>query len=175
MDQQKIGRFLKELRNEKGATQAELAEVLGVSNRSISRWENGTTMPDFDLVIELAQYYGIEIGEILNGERREKEKEEMDKNTEELLLKTADYNSMEMKSVSRLLFVMFSIALAGLLIYAVIDMNGLANTAPYEMIGTFCLGFVLGTLLVGLLYTSRQMSRIRAYKIRLLKKIRHLN
>lgn len=43
MDQQKIGHFLKELRNEKKLTQAELAEMLGVTNRSISRWENGVS------------------------------------------------------------------------------------------------------------------------------------
>ena len=42
MDQQKTGQFLKMLRSQKSITQAELAEVLGVSNRSISRWENGT-------------------------------------------------------------------------------------------------------------------------------------
>ncbi len=41
MDQQKIGTFLKALRNEKGLTQEELAEILNVSSRSISRWENG--------------------------------------------------------------------------------------------------------------------------------------
>lgn len=41
MNQKKIGNFLKELRKEKGVTQEQLAEVLGVSNRSISRWENG--------------------------------------------------------------------------------------------------------------------------------------
>lgn len=44
MNQQKVGLFLKELRSEKSITQAELAELIGVSNRSISRWENGTTM-----------------------------------------------------------------------------------------------------------------------------------
>lgn len=71
MDQQKTGSFLKELRCEKSITQAELAEMLGVSNRSVSRWENGVTMPDFDLLIELAKYYEVEVGEILNGERRE--------------------------------------------------------------------------------------------------------
>lgn len=43
MDQQKVGRFLKELRNERSVTQAELAEMLGVSNRSVSRWENGVS------------------------------------------------------------------------------------------------------------------------------------
>ncbi len=65
MDQQKVGRFLKILRSEQDLTQAELAERLGVSNRSISRWENGVTMPDFDLLIELAKYYDVENGEIV--------------------------------------------------------------------------------------------------------------
>ena len=41
MDQRKIGRFLKELRNERALTQEQLAEIIGVTNRSISRWENG--------------------------------------------------------------------------------------------------------------------------------------
>ena len=54
MDQQKIGRFLRELRNEQGLTQAQVAERLNVSNRSVSRWENGTTMPDFDLLMQLS-------------------------------------------------------------------------------------------------------------------------
>ena len=72
MNQQKVGRFLKTLRSEKSITQEELAEKLGVSNRSISRWENGITMPDFDLLIELAKYYEIEVGEILDGERKDK-------------------------------------------------------------------------------------------------------
>ncbi len=72
MDQQKTGLFLKKLRHEKSVTQMELAERLGVSNRSVSRWENGTTMPDFDLLIEHAQYYDVEVEELLDGERRTK-------------------------------------------------------------------------------------------------------
>lgn len=59
MDQRKIGAYLKELRQNKKMTQQELAEKLGVSNRSVSRWETGATMPDFDLLIELARFYDI--------------------------------------------------------------------------------------------------------------------
>lgn len=66
MDQEKIGQFLKTLRSQKAVTQAELAETLGVSNRSVSRWENGVTMPDLDLMIELSKYYEVEVGEILD-------------------------------------------------------------------------------------------------------------
>ena len=54
MDQKKIGRFLRELRTEKKLTQAQFAEIIGVTNRSISRWENGVNMPDFDVLIQIA-------------------------------------------------------------------------------------------------------------------------
>lgn len=171
MDQQKIGHFLKELRNEKKLTQAELAEMLGVTNRSISRWENGVTMPDFDLLIELAKQYDVEVMEILDGERKDNG---MDKQTEELMLKVADYNNEEKNFFSKRMCIMFIIAITGMIIYAVIDTLGLGAMQPYESIVNAALGFVLGTLLTGLLYASRYMSKAKAYKVRLLKKIRGL-
>ena len=57
MDQKKIGHFLRELRKTKGLTQEQLAEHLNVSGRTVSRWETGTTMPDLNLLIELADLY----------------------------------------------------------------------------------------------------------------------
>lgn len=170
MDQQKVGRFLKELRNERSVTQAELAEMLGVSNRSVSRWENGMTMPDFDLLIELAEYYDIEVGEILDGERKD---DGMDRKTEGLMLKIADYNNAERNFVSRRMCAMFLVAIIGMVAYMMIDILGLAEVQPYESIVNIALGFVLGTLLTGLLYSSRYIVKIRAAKIRLLKRIRH--
>lgn len=171
MNQQKIGQFLKELRNEKKLTQAELAETLGVTNRSISRWENGVTMPDFDLLIELAKTYDVEVMEILDGERKDNS---MDKQTEELLLKVADYDNEERKFFTKRMCVMFLIAIIGMVIYAGIDILGLARVQPYEAIVNVALGFILGTLLTGLLYASRYMSKAKAYKVRLLKKLRGL-
>jgi transcriptional regulator with XRE-family HTH domain len=53
-DQQKIGAFLKSLRNEQGFTQEELADKLNVTSRSISRWETGKNMPDISLLVQLA-------------------------------------------------------------------------------------------------------------------------
>ena len=70
MDQIKIGAFLKELRNDNNLTQEQLAEKFGVSQRSVSRWENGNTMPDISILIELADYYEVDLREILNGERK---------------------------------------------------------------------------------------------------------
>jgi Predicted transcriptional regulators len=171
MDQQKTGLFLKKLRHEKSVTQMELAERLGVSNRSVSRWENGTTMPDFDLIIELARYYDVEVGELLDGERRA---DSMNTETEELMLKISDYNNLEKSFFSKKMCIMFLVAITGMLVFAVIDIAGLERTQPYETIVSTTLGFVLGTLLTGLLYASRYITKIRAAKIRLAQKLGNL-
>ena len=70
MDQIRIGSFLKALRKEKGLTQEQLAEQLGVSARTVSRWETGSNMPDISLLIELAEFYEVSIPEIVSGERK---------------------------------------------------------------------------------------------------------
>ena len=61
MDQQKIGSFLKELRKEKNLTQEQLAEALNVSGRTVSRWETGSNMPDLSILVELADFYDVDI------------------------------------------------------------------------------------------------------------------
>lgn len=117
IDRIKIGNFLRELRNEKGITQEKLAERYGVSSRSVSRWENGNTMPDLGILVELADYYQIDIGEIIDGERKS---ENMSKDTKETLVKVADYAEMEKMMLVRkkefnflgkILFVLFAVSL----------------------------------------------------------------
>ena len=68
MDQQKVGRHLAEKRKEKALTQAQLAEMLGVSDRSVSRWENGVTMPDVSLFLPLCTALDMTVDEFLSGE-----------------------------------------------------------------------------------------------------------
>ena len=94
IDQVKIGNFLKELRKENGKTQEEIAELFGISSRSVSRWENGNTMPDLGTLVELADYYDVEIREIIDGERKS---EGMEKEEKETLLKIADYVDKQKK------------------------------------------------------------------------------
>ena len=69
MDTKKIGIFLKDLRNKKGMTQEQLGEMVGVSNKTISRWETGNYMPPVDCLNMLSDIYNISINEILAGER----------------------------------------------------------------------------------------------------------
>ena len=68
MDQEKIGKFIFELRKEKNMTQEQLAEKIGVTSKSISRWENGKTMPDLSLFSPLCEILGISVNDLMSGE-----------------------------------------------------------------------------------------------------------
>ena len=68
MDQVKIGKFLQQRRKECGLTQSELAEKLSVSDRAISKWENGNCLPDADHMIELCDILGITVNDLFSGE-----------------------------------------------------------------------------------------------------------
>lgn len=69
MDQTKIGKFIAALRKEQGLTQAQLGEKLGVTNKTISRWENGNYMPDVEMLSLLSKEFGVSINELISGER----------------------------------------------------------------------------------------------------------
>ena len=69
MEQQQIGKFIQALRKEKELTQKDLAQMLGVTDRAISKWENGRGMPDVSLMKPLCDILGITINELLSGER----------------------------------------------------------------------------------------------------------
>lgn len=73
MNQEKIGKFITTRRKEKNLTQEELAEKLNVSNKSVSRWENGKNMPDYSVLNDLCNILDININELLSGEKDNKE------------------------------------------------------------------------------------------------------
>ena len=68
MNQAKIGRFIAILRKEKGLTQADLAEKMSVSNKAVSKWETGKSLPDADRISDLCTLLGISINDYFNGE-----------------------------------------------------------------------------------------------------------
>ena len=69
MDQVKVGRFIAKLRKEQGLTQEALGQELGVTNKTVSRWETGSYMPDIELLIPLGEILGVSVNELLAGER----------------------------------------------------------------------------------------------------------
>ena len=73
MDQIKIGRFIAELRKEKNLTQRQLAELLNISDKTISKWECGKGLPEVSLMLPLCEILEITVNELLCGERIEKE------------------------------------------------------------------------------------------------------
>lgn len=138
MDMKKIGGFLKELRKEKELTQEQLAEIFLVSGRTVSRWETGTNMPDLSILIQMAEFYDVEVKEILDGERRNGK---MEKEMKETLAKVADYDKMEKEKAARAGNIAFS------MIFLVC-----AATIVIQLIVTGTLLIVLGetvTLLTG--------------------------
>ena len=74
MDQRKVGRFIARLRKERGITQEALGRELGVTNKTVSRWENGNYMPDIQLLVPLAEALGVSVNELLSGERLDDER-----------------------------------------------------------------------------------------------------
>ena len=69
MDVRKIGEFLAQLRKERELTQEQLGEKLGVTNKTVSRWENGNYLPPVESLQLLSEFYGLTINEILSGQR----------------------------------------------------------------------------------------------------------
>ena len=73
MDQMKIGRFIAERRHAAGLTQAKVAEALNITDRAVSKWETGKSMPDSAIMLELCGLLGITVNELLSGEKLEME------------------------------------------------------------------------------------------------------
>lgn len=100
MDQKKTGEFLKELRTKKQMTQEQAAEKFNVSSRTVSRWETGRNMPDISLLTEIADFYDVDVREIIEGERKS---EMLDKEIKDVADKMADYAHNEKGKLLRVI------------------------------------------------------------------------
>lgn len=120
MNQEKIGLFIAKCRREKNMTQEDLAEKLDVSNKSISRWENGKTMMDISLFEPLCNELDISIIELLNGERIN------DKKKDKLYTKTLINYSNKVGSRNKqvILTILFIMSLMPMLLYQFGGMRG---------------------------------------------------
>ena len=165
MDQAKIGTFLQALRKENNLTQEQLAEKMNVSRRTISRWETGSNMPDLDVLIELSDFYSVDLREILSGERKS---EQMNEELKETVLQVADYSNEEKTRLLKRMHWMFIAGLIGFIVFLATVAFGVDTAEPYETIGSFGLGIAFGMVIVGVIFTSRYAGKIKAFKMRLL-------
>lgn len=168
MDQQKIGGFLRELRKEKGVTQEQLAQQFNVSNRTISRWENGNNMPDLDILIEISDYYEVDLREILNGERKS---ENMNKELRETVLQAVDYTNTEAEKYNKRIRICNAIAMGLFVLHTIVRDTALYTNNAVVKAGTdFAQGAAIGMLLAGIIMSSRYGAKVRAFKRRLFRK-----
>ncbi|MCI8485098.1 MAG: helix-turn-helix transcriptional regulator [Lachnospiraceae bacterium] len=167
MDQQKVGNFLKELRKEQNITQEQFAEKMNVSRRTVSRWETGSNMPDLDVIIEIADYYDVDLRDLLDGERKE---DQMDKELKETVLKVADYSKEEKGKITRRLHWLFIAGCAAWIFYFVtLFVKPDEPTAVFGFLQGMSLGISFGMLIVGTVMTSKYSQKLQSLKKSLMK------
>ncbi len=170
MDQKKIGTFLKTLRNEKGITQEQLAEKMYVAPRTVSRWETGSNLPDLSVLVELADFYKVDIRELINGERR---CEKMNNETKDTLSQVAQYAEQEKKKLKKKMLDM-SIAASLLLLFATVlkatDGFGYIPQDPCDSVVGFCTGVSFSVLVLNALHLAGLFEKIYAAKMKIKNK-----
>ena len=159
MDQKKIGAFLKDLRRERGITQEQLAEQLGVSGRTISRWETGNNMPDISLLVEIAEFFDVSIPEIIKGERKS---EIMKEEAKEVAETMSDYAAAEKEQLVKSVRNLSIIGLIALVVYMALDVTGVyeRNDLLQYAYG-ISEAMIYVTVLMFPLYTTGLLSKIR--------------
>ena len=143
MDMVKMGSFLAELRKEKNLTQAELGEKLGVTNKTISRWETGSYMPPVEMLEELSNMYGMSINELLSGKKlsTEEYKEMAETNIKETL-QASSFSLMEKQEFYKkkwlkdhiAIMVFIGICIIGVFVVGMINKNSLVGYVAVLML-----------------------------------------
>lgn len=160
MDQMKIGNFLKELRKEKGITQAQLAETLNVSARTVSRWETGSNMPDISILVDIADYYDISIPEIINGER----KSEIMNEEERKIAKTmSDYATTEKEKIFKEMKIQSIMGVCALVLYWILhETDAYIYSDALEKLTGYCETLVSVSVIMMAAYTTGSLSKLRS-------------
>ena len=158
MDQIKIGKFIAECRKNKNMTQAQLAEKVGVTDRAVSKWENGRSMPDSSIMLELCGELGITVNELLCGERIIMENNQQKK--EQLLLDMAKELEAKNKTIWRNMWIIMTVSMIALL-------AGVCAVAFFVPEGIWQLVAIIGIVVVFLIpcfYALKLEISVGAYK-----------
>ena len=163
MDQIKTGTFLKTLRKEKDLTQEQLAEQLGISGRTVSRWETGSNMPDISLLVEIAEFYNISVTELIDGERRSGD---MKEEVKEVADKMADYAGTEKTTIIRNIRNHSLFGLCGIIVLFILEITaseGYSRITDYILTYSQALIYVslimIFLISTGLLYKFQKKQR----------------
>ena len=158
MDQLKIGKFIAECRKQKGLTQMQLSEKLGITDKAISKWERGISMPDASIMLEVCGILGISVNELLSGEKINMENN--DKKNEQLLLDMAKELERKNKTIWNAMWVIMTVSLIGLI-------GGLALIAFFIPEGPWMIVAILALcalFLIPCFYALKLEVSVGAYK-----------
>ena len=149
MDQVKIGKFIAECRKKNNLTQMQLAEKLNITDRAISKWENGKGMPDSSIMLDLCAELKISVNELLSGEVLE-----MNSYNEKLELNLIDMVKQKEQSDNRLLKMEIVIGvLAGLVLFILIFVASFVEMADWLRILLIITGLI--PFMIGILFAIR--------------------
>lgn len=116
MDLEKIGRFITELRNNKNLTQEQLGKMINASSQTVSKWERGICMPNNSIMIDLCEILGIEVKELLLGERIKKTEvsiEEKNKEVDQIIVEGFNYCEKKTKNkILKISIIIFAILIS---------------------------------------------------------------
>ena len=113
MDQLKIGKFIAECRKQKKLTQMQLSEKLNITDKAISKWERGLSMPDPSIMLELCDILGVSVNELLYGEKIEMENKEQKNN--QLLLDMSKEIEQKNKTIWSAMWVIMIVSIMALI------------------------------------------------------------
>lgn len=168
MDQQKIGLFLKELRKGKGITQEQLADKFSVSSRTVSRWENGINMPDLDILIDISDFYEVDLRDILNGDKKKQESQE---DVNGSILQAVNYSNIEAEKYNKRIFICEIIAVVLIVLAVMLKDTSIYSINPLmQNLVSLTEGLGVGLMIAGLLMTSRYGKKLNNLKKRILDK-----
>ena len=162
MDMIKMGGFLKKLRGEKNLTQEELADIFGVSRRTVSRWETGYNLPDIDILIEMSEYYNVELKELLQGGINS-----MDDSVKETAVLVDDYNKTNSNKAYKVVLVYLMLGIASLIINQALSMMELPETFWIGFAKGVTAGLSLASLIMAILYITGKINGIKNVKRRI--------
>ena len=120
MDQEKIGKFILKLRKDKKMTQQELADKLNVTDRAVSHWENGRSIPDISLFKPLCEIFDITVNELISGEKLSGDK--LIKQSDDNLINTLNDNNKQKKNSKKIIIILL-ISVALLLVVVILGIN----------------------------------------------------
>jgi transcriptional regulator with XRE-family HTH domain len=167
MDTIKTGNFLRELRKEKNLTQEQLADVFNVSARTVSRWETGSNMPDISILVEIADYYQLDVREILNGERNK----ELPADTS-ALKEVAEYADKEQEKLALHTRIYAIAGIVGMITYLCLRTFGNSDNIIVNLVASVALILVYAALASSLIYTSARLQTLqRKIKMKIRKNL----